>query len=87
MTARASLRDVTAPVASICMARLPSAVASTGPAMTSRPVASAVNWFSRRFFEPPPMMRMARKWRPVSSSRDSRTARYLKARLARMVTV
>ncbi len=40
---RASVSDATAPVASICIAMLPSAVASTGPAITVRPVASAVS--------------------------------------------
>ena len=30
------------------------AVASTGPAITVRPSASALNWFSRRFLIPPP---------------------------------
>jgi hypothetical protein len=39
----ASVSDVTAPVASICIAMLPSAVASTGPAITVLPVASAVS--------------------------------------------
>ena len=58
MTARASRSDDTAPVASICMAMLPSAVASTGPAMTGRPVALAVNWFSSRLRDPPPTMRI-----------------------------
>ena len=41
ITIRASAMDPTAPVATICIAMLPSAVASTGPAITVRPVASA----------------------------------------------
>ena len=35
---------------------LPSAVASTGPAMTRLPVASAVSWQRSRFCDPPPTM-------------------------------
>ena len=41
--ARASASEPTAPVATICTAMFPSAVASVGPASTAVPVASAVN--------------------------------------------
>ena len=44
------------PAARAWMTTLPSAVASTGPAITGRPVASAVSWQSRSFCEPPPTM-------------------------------
>ena len=37
-----------------CTSTLPSAVASTGPAMTGRPQASAVSWHSSAFRAPPP---------------------------------
>ena len=87
MIRRASASDATAPVASICMAMLPSAVASAGPAITVRPVASAVNWLSSRFFDPPPMMRISSNRIPVNSSRDSSTFRYLNARLSRIALV
>ena len=83
-TARASASEPTAPVAIICSAMLPSAVASTGPAITVRPVASAVHCFSSRLREPPPTIRISSKRRPVSSSSDSSTARYLNARLSRI---
>ena len=44
----------TAPRERACSATFPSAVASTGPATTSRPSASAVSWLSRAFWLPPP---------------------------------
>ena len=42
------------PRAMACIITLPMAVASTGPATTGRCVASAANWHSSRFCEPPP---------------------------------
>ena len=42
--------------ASICIFRLPRAVASMGRAMTCLPVALAVRWFKNSFFAPPPTM-------------------------------
>ena len=44
------------PAARAWTTTLPSAVASTGPAITGRPVASAVSWPSRSFCAPPPTM-------------------------------
>src|SRR5436305_12005597 len=46
---RASAIEPTVPAATACIIRLPMAVASTGPATTGRPVASAVAWHKRRF--------------------------------------
>jgi hypothetical protein len=87
MMRRASARSATAPVATICIATLPSAVASAGPAMTRRPVASAVNWFSSRLREPPPTIWISVIRVPVSSSSASSTTRYLNARLSRIARV
>ncbi len=56
MTSRAWAIDASAPAAMACTATLPMAVASTGPATTRRPQASAVFWQSRRFCVPPPTM-------------------------------
>ena len=42
--------------ASICILRLPSAVASMDRAMTCLPVALAVRWLRNSFFAPPPTM-------------------------------
>ena len=83
MMARASASEAAAPVASICTAMLPSAVASTGPATTGSPVASAVNWLSSRFCEPPPMTRIRAIGRPTSDSRSRMTSRYFSARLSK----
>src|SRR4051794_1158957 len=44
MTSRISVRDETAPRAIACTIALPSAVASSGPARTGSPVASAASW-------------------------------------------
>ena len=44
------------PAARACTSTLPRAVASTGPASTSRPVRSAVSWQSSAFWLPPPTM-------------------------------
>ena len=51
-------REAIWPRARACTRMLPMAVASTGPATTVRPVASAANWFSSLFCEPPPTMWM-----------------------------
>ena len=87
MMRRASATEDTAPVASICMAILPSAVASAGPARTVRPVASAVNWFRSRLREPPPTICTSVIGIPVTSCSASSTTRYLNARLSRIARV
>ena len=84
MIARTSFKVVAPPVANICMATLPRAAPSLGPARTVLPVASAVNWLSKLFFDPPPMTRIRSMRRPVSVSRLERTRRYLNARLSRI---
>ena len=87
MMRRASAIVLTAPVASICIAMLPSAVASIGPAITVRPEASAVNWFSSRLREPPPTICTSVIAVPVRSCSASSTTRYLNARLSRIARV
>ncbi len=47
---------------------LPIAVASTGPASTWRPVASAVNWLSSSLWLPPPTTCSRATLRPVNAS-------------------
>ena len=63
---------------------LPIAVASDGPAITLRPMALAVNWLSRRFFEPPPMMCKRSIGKEATRSKSSNTSRYFKARLSKI---
>ena len=64
----------TAPTARSWTSMFPSAVASTGPATTGMPVASAVDWHSRAFFDPPPTMWIVAGATPDSSA-ASRSAR------------
>ena len=63
--------------------RCRSAVASTGPAWTGRPQASAVNWQSRAFFVPPPTTWIVRIVVPRIASSRSIAQRYFSARLSR----
>ena len=63
---------------------LPMAVASTGPATTRRPVASAVSWHSRAFCEPPPTTWMTSIGRPARRAASSIVRAYSAARLSRM---
>src|ERR1700741_4980012 len=51
---RTSVTEASSPIASACTARFPISAASTGPATTGNPVASAVHWQSRRLSAPPP---------------------------------
>ena len=64
----ASSESGTAPGARAWTSTLPRAVASTGPATTSRPVASAVSWQSSSFCEPPPTTWMTSTSAPASSA-------------------
>ena len=55
-TARASLNDAIFPNAIACTSKLPMAVASIGPVITVRFIASAANWESNLLRVPPPTM-------------------------------
>ena len=73
-TARMSASEPSSPAARACTSTLPSAVASTGPASTSRPVTSAVSWHSSSLRAPPPITWIVRTSRPdAASSRSSTT--------------
>src|SRR5262245_56527050 len=65
----------TAPSARPCTSTLPRAAASTGPATTGRPHASAVSWHSRWFRAPPPTIWTVSTCRPVSSWTSARARR------------
>ena len=59
-----SASEPSSPAARACTRTLPSAVASTGPASTWRPVTSAVSWHSSALRAPPPMTWMRRRRGP-----------------------
>ena len=65
-----------------CTIRLPTAVASSGPASTRTPTALAVNWFSSALRLPPPTMCTTSVGAPVTASICAFTTRYLSARLS-----
>ena len=67
-----SASEPSSPAARACTSTLPSAVASTGPASTSRPVTSAVSWHSSSLRAPPPITWMVRI---VAARRRPRAAR------------
>ena len=67
-------REPSSPAARACTSTLPRAVASTGPASTSRPVTSAVSWQSSALRAPPPITLMVLISRPEAASSRSRTA-------------
>ena len=56
------------PVGQACIMILPMAVASTGPATTRRPEASAAAWQSKRFWVPPPTIWIVSIRPPANSS-------------------
>ena len=60
-SSRASATEPSSPAAIAWTARLPMAVASTGPARTGSPVAPAVRWHSRRWLDPPPTTWIGRR--------------------------
>ncbi len=70
---RSSSVPETSPTARAWMSALPIAVASTGPALTGRPVRSAVSWQSSALWEPPPTIAMRVGVRPVSAASWSTT--------------
>ena len=75
-TSRICAGPSNSPSAASWTAPLPSALASTGPQWTTRPVASAVNWDSRVWFGTAPDDRHRRRGgRPVTSAMSSTTAR------------
>src|ERR671919_2472612 len=79
---RISSKDDTRPAAYAWTSRLPSPVASVGPAITTRSVASATIWLRTELRAPPPTMWIRSIERPEMRSVRSSTSRYLRARLS-----
>ena len=73
------------PAARPWISTLPTAVASTGPASTRRPVRLAVSWQSSVFWLPPPTMCTVLIFSPLSRSASSIALAYASARLSRML--
>src|SRR5712672_807647 len=83
----ASANDPTRPSAAAWTARLPSTAASAGPAMTSRPLASATHWQYSRLRDPPPITRIVVIRSPVTASIELTASAAFKARLSRIARV
>src|SRR5207248_1324055 len=72
------------PSAIACTTMLPIAVASSGPASTGRPVASAVQRQRSSFRAPPPTTWISGGDEPVAPSSSPIVCRYFNARLSKM---